>query len=175
MADNRIRIDEGLMEKARAVAREEGFTSVSDLVSLILRLLVRGKIKVRVEVEPELVGEQDVSKYSLSTFTLPPPFVKYEEREDVDGFKERVAVEVEATYEVKKGPASPDASLFDGEPLGPMVGREEVEKLRGVLKIETDLFKTPEHQPKVKWLDQRGDRWDEEFRELSRLGERSGG
>lgn len=174
MADNRIRIDEGLMEKARAVAREEGFTSVSDLVSLILRLLVRGKIKVRVEVEPELVGEQAAS-LSFPVVQAASPLVRYEEREDVDGFKERVAVEVEATCEVEKGPASPDASLFDGEPLGPMVGREEVEKLRGVLKIETDLFKTPEHQPKVKWLDQRGDRWDEEFRELSRLGERSGG
>lgn len=173
MADNRIRIDEGLIEKARAKAKEEGFAGVSELVSIILRLFVRGKIKVRVEVEPELVGEQDVSKYSLSTFTLPPPFVKYEEREDADGFKERVAVEVVATCEVEKGPASIDPSLFGGEPLGPMVEREWAEKLRGVLKMETELFKDPTHQPKVKWLDQRGDRWDEEYRELSRLGERS--
>lgn len=173
MADNRIRIDEGLIEKARAKAREEGFAGVSELVSLVLRLFVRGKIKVRVEVSPELVASQEEAAFP-SIQAPAPSIVRYEEREDADGFKERVAVEVEATSEVEKGPASPDCSLFDGEPLGPMVPREGAETLRGVLKMETELFKDPGHQPKVKWLDQRGDRWDEEFRELNRLGERSG-
>lgn len=174
MADNRIRIDEGLIEKARTKAREEGFAGVSELVSIILRLFVRGKIKVRVEVSPELVGSQEEAAFP-SIQAPASPLVRYEEREDADGFKERVAVEVEATYEVEKGPASPDCSLFDGTPLGPMVEREGAETLRRVLKMETELFKDPRHQPKVKWLDQRGDRWDEEYRELSRLGERSGG
>lgn len=172
MADNRIRIDEGLIEKARAKAKEEGFAGVSELVSIILRLFVRGKIKVRVEVEPELVGEGAAS-LAFPVVQAVSPLVRYEEREDADGFKERVAVEVVATCEVEKGPASIDPSLFGGEPLGPMVSREWAEKLRGVLKMETELFKDPTHQPKVKWLDQRGDRWDEEYRELSRLGERS--
>lgn len=179
--DTRVRLDKGLMEEATLAAREDGFDGVGEVLTILLRLYSKRRIRLGMQVDEgmQVEGGPLVSMVKARTLPQEAP-IEYEERRDVDGFIERVPVEVEPSTDTDsqrpvqvKGTEDPssECSLFEGSPRGPMMGREDL-RLVGVLKYEAELFKSPHHQPQVKWIDQRGDRWGADYKMLTRMGER---
>lgn len=171
--ETRIRIDPQLIKSAARSAKEDGFSDLASLVNHVLRLYVRGQLRLGIVADPELTiggGDAPVALVGKSPPALAP--IKWVEVRDPDGFLERVPVEEGADATKSPENTATEDSLFEGTPLMPVVRREMAWKLKEVLKIEVDLFKDPDHQPAVAWIDSRGDRWDEGKRMLDRLGER---